>query len=141
MLYPKEDPSSNLLMFACRSCQYSEPATAACIYRNALQEQIAETAGNVEDVAQDPTVSHSSHDFAKDSFMGDGIEDMDSDDDDIPEMCTLCGQEILCPFCGLPSDAHMALEVDDPDRAQNGEQEEELVKAEQRERAASTVAS
>jgi hypothetical protein len=35
----------------------------------------------------------------------------------------------------------MALEVDDPDRAQNGEQEEELVQAEQRERAASTVAS
>merc|ERR1711868_208968 len=58
MLYPKEDPTSNLLMFACRSCQYSEPATAACIYRNALQEQIAETAGNVEDVAQDPTLPH-----------------------------------------------------------------------------------
>lgn len=58
MLYPKEDPSSNMLMFACRSCQYSEPATAACIYRNALQEQIAETAGNVEDVAQDPTLPH-----------------------------------------------------------------------------------
>lgn len=118
MLYPKEDPSSNMLMFACRSCQYSEPATAACIYRNALQEQIAETAGNVEDVAQDPTVSDSAHDHTKDSAM----DDMDSDDDDdIPEMCTLCGQEILCPFCGLPSDGHLALEVDDPDRAQNGE--------------------
>jgi hypothetical protein len=35
----------------------------------------------------------------------------------------------------------MALEVDDPDSAQNGEQEEELVKAEQRERAVSSVAS
>lgn len=141
MLYPKEDPSSNMLMFACRSCQYSEPATAACIYRNALQEQIAETAGNVEDVAQDPTVSDSAHDYAKDSVMEDGMEDMDSEGDDIPEMCTLCGQEILCPFCGLPSDGHMALEVDDPDHAQNGEQEEQLVQAEQRERAASTVAS
>lgn len=141
MLYPKEDPSSNMLMFACRSCQYSEPATAACIYRNALQEQIAETAGNVEDVAQDPTVSHHAHDDGKDSVMED-MEDMDSDDgDDIPEMCTLCGQEILCPFCGLPSDGHLALEVDDPDRAQNGQQEEELVKAEQRERAVSNAAS
>ncbi|KAM0693226.1 hypothetical protein Q7P36_006479 [Cladosporium allicinum] len=143
MLYPKEDPSSNVLMFACRSCQYSEPATAACIYRNSLQEQIAETAGNVEDVAQDPTVSdhaHHHHHHA-DSVMEDHYEDMDSEGDDIPEMCTLCGQEILCPFCGQPSDGHMALEVDDPDRAQNVEQEEELVKAEQRERAVSSVAS
>jgi DNA-directed RNA polymerase II subunit RPB9 len=128
-------------MFACRSCQYSEPATAACIYRNALQEQIAETAGNVEDVAQDPTVSDHAHHHDKDSVMEDHNEDMYSEGDDIPEMCTLCGQEILCPFCGQPSDGHMALEVDDPDRAQNGEQEEELVKAEQRERAVSSVAS
>lgn len=142
MLYPKEDPTSNMLMFACRSCQYSEPATAACIYRNALQEQIAETAGNVEDVAQDPTVSDSAHDFATDSVMQDGDElDMDSQGDEVPEMCTLCGQEILCPFCGNPSDGHLALEVDDPDRAQNGQQEEELVKAEQRERSMSTAAS
>ncbi|KAL1588685.1 hypothetical protein WHR41_02472 [Cladosporium halotolerans] len=65
MLYPKEDPTSNLLMFACRSCQYSEPATAACIYRNALQEQIAETAGNVEDVAQDPTLPHTAEPCSK----------------------------------------------------------------------------
>ncbi|KAM0716366.1 hypothetical protein Q7P37_007811 [Cladosporium fusiforme] len=150
MLYPKEDPSSNMLMFACRSCQYSEPATAACIYRNALQEQIAETAGNVEDVAQDPTVSDSAHNHhhhhhhAADSFMqdGHGHADADADDDDgdeIPEMCTLCGQEILCPFCGQPSDGHLALEVDDPDHAQNGQQEEELVQAEQRERAVSNA--
>jgi DNA-directed RNA polymerase II subunit RPB9 len=73
--------------------------------------------------------------------MEDHYEDMDSEGDEIPEMCTLCGQEILCPFCGQPSDGHMALEVDDPDSAQNGEQEEELVKAEQRERAVSSVAS
>ena len=50
-------------------------------------------------------------------------------------------EDFLCPFCGQPSDGHMALEVDDPDRAQNVEQEEELVKAEQRERAVSSVAS
>lgn len=146
MLYPKEDPTSNMLMFACRSCQYSEPATAACIYRNALQEQIAETAGNVEDVAQDPTVSdsahnhhHYHHDHPADSTMYDGHDEEDTDGDEIPEMCTLCGQEILCPFCGQPSDGHLALEVDDPDRAQNGQQEEELVKAEQRERAVSNA--
>lgn len=154
MLYPKEDPTSNMLMFACRSCQYSEPATAACIYRNALQEQIAETAGNVEDVAQDPTVSdsahmhhnhhshHQDHHTADSTMQDDGLDEADfSEGDEIPEMCTLCGQEILCPFCGQPSDGHLALEVDDPDRAQNGQQEEELVKAEQRERAVSNVAA
>lgn len=154
MLYPKEDPTSNMLMFACRSCQYSEPATAACIYRNALQEQIAETAGNVEDVAQDPTVSdsahmhhnhhshHQDHHTADSTMQDDGLDEADfSEGDEIPEMCTLCGQEILCPFCGQPSDGHLALEVDDPDRAQNGQQEEELVKAEQRERAVYNVAA
>lgn len=134
MLYPKEDTASNTLMFACRSCQYSEPAQAACIYRNSLQEQIAETAGNVEDVAQDPTVGDSS---AKDSFMEDAMDDA-RDDDELPEMCTLCGQEILCPFCGQPSDGCVALEVDDPDRAKTYGQEEALVEAEQRERTMSS---
>ena len=133
MLYPKEDTASNTLMFACRSCQYSEPAQAACIYRNSLQEQIAETAGNVEDVAQDPTVGDPS---ATDSYM----EGMDADDDqELPEMCTLCGQEILCPFCGQPSDGCLELEVDDPDRAKTHRQEEALVEAEQRERTMSTA--
>ncbi|RMY36242.1 hypothetical protein D0866_04062, partial [Hortaea werneckii] len=55
MLYPKEDKLNNQLMFACRMCQWAEPADAMCIYRNALKEEIAETAGNVQDVAQDPT--------------------------------------------------------------------------------------
>lgn len=138
MLYPKEDPSSNLLMFACRSCQYSEPATAACIYRNALQEQIAETAGNVEDVAQDPTVGNDyAHDSATGSLMEE--EDMPDENDVVPHMCTLCGQEITCPICGQASDGGVALEVDDPDRVTSEVQNDELVEKEQRERTVSSA--
>ncbi|KAF2481743.1 hypothetical protein BDY17DRAFT_299574 [Neohortaea acidophila] len=58
MLYPKEDRLNNTLMFACRTCTFSEPAGASCIYRNSLKETIAETPGNVQDVAQDPTLPH-----------------------------------------------------------------------------------
>ncbi|KAF2721507.1 hypothetical protein K431DRAFT_71729 [Polychaeton citri CBS 116435] len=61
MLYPKEDKMNSTLLFACRTCQFSEPATASCIYRNELAQQIGETAGNVEDVAQDPTLPHADH--------------------------------------------------------------------------------
>ena len=144
MLYPKEDRMNNTLMFACRTCQYSEAATAACIYRNSLQEQIAETAGNVEDVAQDPTVGDSDYDTARDSFIEDGDDpsagmDYGGDDDVLPETCTFCGQEILCPHCGQPTDNFVALEVDDPDKAKDDKQEEEMVEAEKRERTLSSA--
>ncbi|SMR48607.1 unnamed protein product [Zymoseptoria tritici ST99CH_1A5] len=59
MLYPKEDRDNSSLMFACRTCQFSEPATASCIWRNSLKEDVQETAGNVLDVAEDPTLPHS----------------------------------------------------------------------------------
>lgn len=141
MLYPREDSSNNALMFACRSCQYSEPATAACIYRNSLQEQIAETAGNVEDVAQDPTVGD---DYAHDSATGSLMEEEDMPDEEeedevVPHMCTLCGQEITCPTCGQASDGGVALEVDDPDRVASEVQNDELVEREQRERTMSSA--
>ncbi|EME45656.1 hypothetical protein DOTSEDRAFT_43938 [Dothistroma septosporum NZE10] len=58
MLYPKEDRMNSTLMFACRTCQFSEPATASCIWRNALKDDIKETEGEVDDVAQDPTLPH-----------------------------------------------------------------------------------
>lgn len=58
MLYPKEDRMNNQLMFACRTCQFSEPANATCIWRNSLREDVQDTAGNIDDVAQDPTLPH-----------------------------------------------------------------------------------
>ena len=146
MLYPKEDATNNTLMFACRSCQYSEPAQAARIYRNALKEQVEETPGNVEDVAQDPTVGDSSpaHDYGGDAGYEDMDMDMDSEEDEegdggLPSTCTLCGNEIKCPYCGQASDGGVALEVEDSEREVDGVEGKKLVEQEQRERAQSTA--
>lgn len=56
MLYPKEDRLSNTLMFACRTCQFSEPASSSCVFRNILHNSVGETAGVTQDVGSDPTV-------------------------------------------------------------------------------------
>ena len=135
MLYPKEDRLNNTLMFACRTCQFSEPAGASCIYRNSLKETIAETPGNVQDVAQDPTVgnANSSFDSAYDSAMD--MEDAEGVDE-IPDMCTLCGQEILCPICEKPTDRGIMLEAEDPE-VEVREKGEEVVEQEKRERSLS----
>ena len=146
MLYPKEDDVNNQLMFACRMCQYSEKAEVTCIYRNALKEEIAETAGNTDDVEDDPTVGdddvpddeddYPQHpDYNYDSAME--MEDAVGDET-VPEMCTLCGKEILCPTCGRPSANMVALEVEDDTAVDTSREEEESkVEAERRERALS----
>ena len=158
MLYPKEDRTSNTLLFACRTCDYAENAGASCIYRNSLKETIAETPGNVQDVAQDPTVGsklqprtptsqsqqrslsrqRSRGQEEEDVLMGDDGEEEEQIEDSegvdlLPEMCTLCGQEILCPVCGGPTDAGVMLEADDPgtEVERKGQQ---VVEAEKRER-------
>jgi DNA-directed RNA polymerase subunit M/transcription elongation factor TFIIS len=56
MLYPKEDPDTHRLQFACRTCQYSEEATSSCVFRNVLNNAVGETAGVTQDVGSDPTV-------------------------------------------------------------------------------------
>lgn len=133
MLYPKEDSTSNTLMFACRTCQFSEPATASCIWRNSLKEDIKETAGNIDDVAQDPTVGEPSDSVMEDAQDEEDGEEEDSGGDVVPELCTMCGQEILCPVCEQPSDGCLAFEVDDPDQG-GAEQEQEAIEAERRKR-------
>ena len=143
MLYPKEDKLNNVLMFACRMCSYAEQAEATCIYRNALKEEIAETAGNVEDVAQDPTVGDSS-DYENASYVYGGEHssamDMDIEGEEVvPEMCTLCGKEILCPYCGQPSGNGVVLETEDPDAVNDPQREQEQVELEQRERTLSSA--
>lgn len=77
MLYPKEDRLSNTLMFACRTCQFSEPASSSCVFRNILHNSVGETAGVTQDVGSDPTVG------------GPGFE-----------FCILCGAEVVCFVCG-----------------------------------------
>lgn len=74
MLYPKEDRNNNKLMFACRTCQFSEEAISSCVFRNNLYNTVGETAGVTQDVGSDPTVG----------FAG---------------FCTLCGEEIKCFQC------------------------------------------
>lgn len=56
MLYPKEDPDTHRLQFACRTCQYSEEASSSCVFRNVLNNAVGETAGVTQDVGSDPTV-------------------------------------------------------------------------------------
>lgn len=56
MLYPKEDPDTHRLQFACRTCQFSEEATSSCVFRNVLNNAVGETAGVTQDVGSDPTV-------------------------------------------------------------------------------------
>ncbi|KAE8447965.1 hypothetical protein EG329_010037 [Mollisiaceae sp. DMI_Dod_QoI] len=56
MLYPKENPDTHRLQFACRTCQYSEEATSSCVFRNVLNNAVGETAGVTQDVGSDPTV-------------------------------------------------------------------------------------
>lgn len=139
MLYPKEDRATNTLMFACRTCHFSEEADAACIYRNSLKETIAETPGNVQDVAQDPTVGNNANtapsldDAAYDSAM-------DTDEGEsvgmLPYFCTYCGQEILCPICESPTDGGLVLETKDP-QAELEQKGEEVIEDERRERALS----
>lgn len=73
LLYPKEDRSSNTLVFACRTCHVDEPATSYCVFQNKLNSQVGETAGVTQDVGSDPTVG-------------------------LP-LCLLCGQEVYCDLC------------------------------------------
>ena len=35
--------------------------------------------------------------------------------DVVPDFCTLCGQQILCPFCERPTDRGIMLETEDPE--------------------------
>ena len=74
MLYPKEDPHSSTLMYACRTCTFSEPAASACVFRNIMSNTVGETEGVTQDVASDPTVG-------------------------TPDFCTMCGNVIMCEIC------------------------------------------
>jgi len=62
MLYPKENKVDNTLMFACRTCPFSEVATSSCVFRNELTNTVGATAGITQDVGTDPTVGTSNSD-------------------------------------------------------------------------------
>ena len=75
MLYPKDDRVTNTLMFACRTCTFTEQAASACVFQNRLNNSVGETAGVTQDVGSDPTVC-------------------------LSDFCTMCGDEIKCFVCG-----------------------------------------
>ena len=103
MLYPKENKDTSELMFACRTCQYSEKAASSCVYRNTLDTSIGETAGVTQDVGSDPTVG-------------------------VPGFCTLCGLPIRCSFCEDMTSHGCMWELeycDDKDEKTNGLAEED----------------
>lgn len=112
MLYAKEDRINNKLMFACRTCQYSEEAVSACVFRNSIYNIIGETAGVTQDVGSDPTVC-------------------------LPDVyCLLCGQVITCNFCDISSeDGVEAVESSDHDDGEAkddyGEEDDSLTSVEE----------
>jgi len=89
MLYPSEDRERKELVFACRTCMYSEAPSSSCVYRNDLSNTVGETAGITQDVGQDPTVGF------------------------LLELCTVCGEEITCEKCGKPAAVGCWLEVNE----------------------------
>ncbi|KAI9791095.1 MAG: hypothetical protein M1816_004326 [Peltula sp. TS41687] len=115
LLYPKEDPDENRLIYSCRTCAFTEPAQSACILRNAFSQSVGETAGVTQDVGLDPTVG-------------------------LSNFCTLCGQVLSCATCGdgisevkelLLSPEESGTDTDDLDdsdlsiQSRGGEEEEE----------------
>jgi len=96
MLYPKEDPQTHKLNFACRTCQYSEEAVSSCVFRNVLNNAVGETAGVTQDVGSDPTVGY-------------------------PGFCTLCGCQITCVVCGEAGTSTGDIYMDDEGLADDEE--------------------
>lgn len=119
MLYPKEDRVNNALIFACRNCDYREPAKSSCIFRNELTNTVGETAGITQDVGADPTVGDPSADDASADPNADKYAPQPGTDDDQPidtPCCTMCGVEIVCEVCNEPdAELGLCLEVDDFD--------------------------
>lgn len=60
LLYPREDRATKKLVFACRNCDYSEPAGESeedhCVYRNVIDHSAAEKTVILADVRTDPTL-------------------------------------------------------------------------------------
>ena len=102
MLYPKEDRENNQLMYACRTCTFSEPAVTACVYRNQLVNTVGESAGVTQDVGADPTVCDLFFDASDPSTRTlppkapSGLADVERAALELGlPMCMLCGQEIV----------------------------------------------
>ena len=100
MLYPKEDKITTKLMFACRTCQYSEEAQSSCVFRNNMYNTVGETAGVTQDVGSDPTVgdpefsSSSSSAASSSSFIPDQLASSSIALVAANACCVVCGARI-----------------------------------------------
>lgn len=97
MLYPREAEDENKLLFTCRTCNFSEPATSTCIYRNILNNAAGETAGVTQDVGSDPTVGVVSS-VVSSAAVGDGAGS--SSTSTLPRHAADGSTYIYCQCCG-----------------------------------------
>lgn len=100
LLFPREDRVENKLLFACRTCSFTEEAPSSCVMRHEIASTVGATAGVTAEVAQDPTVC---------------LPDDDSQaalNEEMP-CCTMCGMPILCVDCGEEAASGYVLEVMD----------------------------
>ncbi|KAI8942227.1 hypothetical protein NX059_000310 [Plenodomus lindquistii] len=98
LLFPREDRAENKLLFACRTCSFTEEAPSSCVMRHEIASTVGATAGVTAEVAQDPTVR---------------LPEYDSQaalNEEMP-CCTMCGMPIMCAECGEESAPGYALEV------------------------------
>ena len=109
LLFPREDKSENKLLFACRTCSFTEEAPSSCVMRHEIASTVGATAGVTAEVAQDPTVGHS---HSESQAL---LEEM--------PCCTMCGLPIMCAECGEESAPGYALEVQDEDSPAEPHQE------------------
>ncbi|KAH7359583.1 hypothetical protein BKA66DRAFT_427084 [Pyrenochaeta sp. MPI-SDFR-AT-0127] len=100
LLFPREDKSENKLLFACRTCSFTEEAPSSCVMRHEIASTVGATAGVTAEVAQDPTVGLS-HSTSQASLS-----------DEFP-CCTMCGMPIMCVECGEESAPGFMLEAED----------------------------
>ena len=56
MLYPREDRSNLRLLYACRNCNYAEPAKNNCVYVNEIKQSAQTSLLVSKETALDPTL-------------------------------------------------------------------------------------
>ncbi|KAL1605178.1 hypothetical protein SLS60_004722 [Paraconiothyrium brasiliense] len=103
LLFPREDKAESKLLFACRTCSFSEEAPSACVMRTEIASSAGDTAGVTSDIGQDPTVGLT-RSFSRASLM---------ELDGFPNFCTMCGQDIVCVDCGEESAPGLVFEAED----------------------------
>jgi DNA-directed RNA polymerase II subunit RPB9 len=100
LLFPREDKAENKLLFACRTCSFTEEAPSSCVMRHEIASTVGATAGVTAEVAQDPTVGPSDP------------TSQNAAPEEIP-CCTMCGQDIVCIECGEDWAPGFMLEAED----------------------------